>query len=247
MYSAKFQGHRITFGIIYIFYFPRRLYLSSPCYAWKFDPIFCRQAKNNVQMDSAKFHRHRITFGVYVVFFFFFNFPRRYYLGSPCYAWNFDPVFCRKAKNNVQMDSAKFHRHRITFGIIYFFLIFRGGCTSVHHATLGILTPFFAGRPRTTRRWILQNFIDIGRRLVYSFQNFPSSALGEFFFVRGTCPGGWSGDLVLFFSGLSGAIRDFESRSAGALARWGGPGTWGFLSPSRGMRMGRSSLSPNFA
>ena len=74
--------------------------------------------------------------------------------------------------------------------------------------------------------------------------NFPNLALGESFPVRGTCARvGGSGDLVFSFSGLLG----LESLSAGALARWGGPGTRGILPPSLGTRTGRGSLSANLA
>ena len=48
-------------------------------------------------------------------------FLRRYYLSSPCSTWNFDLIFCREAKNNVNMDSAKFQRHWIMFGIFFYF------------------------------------------------------------------------------------------------------------------------------
>ena len=43
--------------------------MSLPCYTWNFDLIFCRQAKNNVNMDSAKFQKHWTSFGI------FSNFP----------------------------------------------------------------------------------------------------------------------------------------------------------------------------
>ena len=68
------------------------------------------------------------------------------------------------------------------------------------------------------------------------------------FFVRSTCPGGVVRDLVFFFGVVFlGAIRGLEFLPTGALARWGGPGTWGILSPPRGVRMGRPSLGHVFA
>ena len=176
-------------------------------------------------MDSAKFQGHWMTFGI-----FYFIFRIRH-LGSfsPCYAWRFGLIFYRQAKNSVQMDSANFQGHWMTFGIFYF--IFR-----IRH--LGSLPPCCAWNFGLIFCRQAKNNVQI---------NFPNSALGEFFFVRGTCPGGCSGDLVFSFSGLLGAIRDLESLSAGALARWGGPGTRGIFPPSLGMRTGRSSLGFNFA
>ena len=55
---------------------------------------------------------------------------------------------------------------------------------------------------------------------------------------------GWGGPgLGILSRGcFFGAIRDLESLLTEALARRGGPGTWGILSPSRGVRMGRRSL-----
>lgn len=60
---------------------------------------------------------------------------------------------------------------------------------------------------------------------------------------------GWGGPgLGILFRGcFLGPIRGLEFLSTGALARWGGPGTWGILSPSRGVRMGRRSLGSVFA
>ena len=142
-------------------------------------------------MDSAKFQRHRKTFGIIYIFF---NFPRRYYLSSPCYARNFDTIFRRQAKNNC-VDG-------------------------------------FCKIPET-----LDN--------VWYFSK--SEALGEFFFFRGTCPGGWSGDLVFFFLRVVGGHPGLGiSFGPEHFARCGGPRTWVILSPSRGMRMGSSSLRRQF-
>ncbi|GMN74561.1 hypothetical protein TIFTF001_054425 [Ficus carica] len=73
-------------------------------------------------MDSAKFQRHRITFGQEQRVDVFCKVS-----GTSDNAGQEQrvDVFCKvsgtsdnvwQAKNNVQMDSAKFHRHRITFG-----------------------------------------------------------------------------------------------------------------------------------
>ena len=91
--------------------------------------------------------------------------------------------------------------------------------------------------------------------------NFPNSAkfqrhrptfvfLSEFgtrgaSFVRSTCPCGWSLDLVFSFRGCWGPFgtRNLfrQDHSPGGAVR----GLGGFFPPSRGVRMGRSSLSPN--
>ena len=75
------------------------------------------------------------------------------------------------------------------------------------------------------------------------------SALGEFFFVRGTCPGGWSGDLVIFPSpGCWGPPGDLESLPAlstlpGAAAR----GLGGFSLRRGACGCAVVASGPNFA
>ena len=180
-------------------------------------------------MDSEKFRRHPITFGIFSLIF------RIRKLGSfsPDDTWNFELM-----ASQVQCADGMCKISEASDNIWHiFFSNFPNSalgefCTTPH---LDFWADFFAGKPSTMRGWILQNF-----RGIFRIRHLGSVFRPEhvpWWVVRG---------LGISFRGLLGAIRDSESLSAGALALWGGPGTWGIFSPSRGTRMGRSSLSPKF-
>ena len=140
---------------------------------------------------SAKLQGHQIAFGITCIFL---NFPGRYHLGSPCHAWNLDPVFCRQAKNNCVDGFCKIPE------------TLDNAWHSFEIGTRGIFL-----RPGHVPRWVVRG-------------------LGNF-----------------SFSGLLGATRGLGISSGPEhFARCGGPRTRGILSPSRGMRMCRSSLRPQF-